>query len=55
MYMVDRRARQHPMKMVWACARELQGRFRRHEHGMDQARNLDELPRAFNPHMLVER
>ena len=27
MYMVHRGARQHPMKMVWACARGLQGRF----------------------------
>jgi hypothetical protein len=43
------------MKMVWACATGCRADFRRHEHGMDQARNLDELPRAFNPHMLVER
>jgi hypothetical protein len=43
------------MKMVWACARALQADFRRHEHGMDQGRNLDELPRAFNPQIPVER
>jgi hypothetical protein len=29
--------------------------FRRHEHGMDPDRNLDEFPRAFIPHASVER
>jgi hypothetical protein len=43
------------MKMVWGRTAALQPAFRRHEHGMDPERNLDELPRAFNPHMPVER
>jgi hypothetical protein len=40
---------------VSGAARGLQAIFRRHEHGMDPGRNLDELPRAFNPPIPVER
>jgi hypothetical protein len=56
MYMLHEDPQQHPMKMVWGACANLQGRFfRRHEHGMDHGRNLDELPRAFNPPIPVER
>lgn len=36
----------HPMKMVAQSNRELQANVRRHEHGMDRERDLDEFPRA---------
>jgi len=55
MYMRHESPQRHPMKMVWARARICRADFRRHEHGMDHGRNLDELPRAFNSHILVER
>lgn len=35
---------QHPMKMVERRNRELQVVFRRHEHGMDRERDLNEFP-----------
>ena len=37
---------QHPMKMVERRNREFQMIIRRHEHGMDRERDLDEFPRA---------
>jgi hypothetical protein len=37
---------QYPMKMVERRNREFQTMIRRHEHGMDHARDLDEFPRA---------
>jgi hypothetical protein len=34
------------MKMVGGSPAALQAILRRHEHGMDRERNLDEFPRA---------
>ena len=44
--MVQSGGRQHPMKMVGRLTSGLQAIIRRHEHGMDRERNLDEFPRA---------
>ena len=44
--MVQSSGPQHPMKMVGRLNRGLQAIIRRHEHGMDRERNLDEFPRA---------
>ena len=44
------------MKMVWACATGIAGPISAAMNmAWTTARNLDELPRAFNPHILVER